>query len=93
MESAGADIIDIGGESTRPGSEGVSAAEQLRRILPVLEKLRGRLKIPISIDTSNAEVAEAAVGAGRGNPERRDRLARRREARRSGSAPQDCRSF
>jgi dihydropteroate synthase len=64
MESAGADIIDIGGESTRPGSEGVSAAEQLRRILPVLEKLRGRLKIPISIDTSNVEVAEAAVGAG-----------------------------
>jgi dihydropteroate synthase len=64
MESAGADIIDIGGESTRPGSEGVSAAEQLRRILPVLEKLRGRLRIPISIDTSNVEVAEAAVGAG-----------------------------
>ena len=72
MESAGADIIDIGGESTRPGSEGVSAAEQLRRILPVLEKLRGRLKIPISVDTSNAEVAEAAVARRRGNPERRN---------------------
>ena len=64
MESAGADIIDIGGESTRPGSEGVSAAEQLRRILPVLEKLRGRLKIPISVDTSSAEVAESAIAAG-----------------------------
>jgi dihydropteroate synthase len=64
MESAGADIIDIGGESTRPGSEGVSAAEQLRRILPVLEKLRGRLKIPISVDTSSAEVAESTIAAG-----------------------------
>src|SRR5450432_2485726 len=48
MERAGADILDIGGESTRPGSESVSAEEQLRRILPVLEKLRGRLTIPIS---------------------------------------------
>ena len=64
MQSAGADIIDIGGESTRPGSEGTPAAEQLRRILPVLEKLRGRLTIPISVDTSSAEVAEAAIAAG-----------------------------
>jgi dihydropteroate synthase len=64
MESAGADIIDIGGESTRPGSEGVPAEEQLRRILPVLERLRGRLKIPVSVDTSNAQVAESAIAAG-----------------------------
>ncbi len=64
MEGQGADIIDIGGESTRPGSEGISVAEELRRILPVLEGLRGKLKIPISVDTSKAEVAEAAAKAG-----------------------------
>lgn len=64
MERAGADLIDIGGESTRPGSEGVSADEELRRILPVLEGLRGKLRIPISIDTSKSQVAEAAVQAG-----------------------------
>jgi len=64
IERAGADILDIGGESARPGSEGVSAEEELRRILPVFEKLRGRLKIPISIDTAKAEVAEAAANAG-----------------------------
>jgi dihydropteroate synthase len=61
MERAGADMIDVGGESTRPGAKTVSASEEMRRILPVLEKLRGRLKIPISIDTSKAEVAEAAA--------------------------------
>jgi len=64
IERAGADILDIGGESTRPGSEGISAHEELRRILPVLQKLRGLLKIPISIDTSKAEVAEASAVAG-----------------------------
>ncbi|MGB9068335.1 MAG: dihydropteroate synthase [Candidatus Acidiferrales bacterium] len=64
MERAGADLIDVGGESTRPGSETISATEELRRVLPVLEKLRGRLKIPISVDTSKAEVAEAAVYQG-----------------------------
>lgn len=64
MERAGADILDIGGESTRPGSKGISAKEELRRILPVLEKLRGHIKIPISVDTSKAEVAEAAADAG-----------------------------
>jgi dihydropteroate synthase len=64
MERAGADILDIGGESTRPGSEGVTAKEELRRILPVLEKLRGKIKIPISVDTSKSEVAEAAAAAG-----------------------------
>src|SRR5277367_4502630 len=64
MELAGADIIDIGGESTRPGSTGISAEEELRRVIPVLEKLRKKIGIPISIDTSKAEVAEAAADAG-----------------------------
>src|SRR5579875_699760 len=64
IERAGADIVDIGGESTRPGSEPVSSAEELRRVLPVLEALRGRLKIPVSIDTMKPEVAEAAAAAG-----------------------------
>lgn len=64
IERAGADILDIGGESTRPGSEGISTEEELRRIIPVLEKLRGKIKIPISVDTSKSEVAEAAAAAG-----------------------------
>ncbi len=64
MERAGADIIDIGAESARPGSRGISADEELRRLLPVLRKLRGRLRVPISVDTSKAEVAEAALAAG-----------------------------
>lgn len=64
IEEAGADVLDIGGESTRPGSQPVPVEEQLRRILPVLGKLRGRLKIPISIDTSSSEVATAAAAAG-----------------------------
>ena len=53
MEREGADIIDIGGESTRPGSRGISAEEELRRVIPVIEKLRGKLGIPISVDTAN----------------------------------------
>jgi len=64
MEAAGADIIDIGGESTRPGSEPVSVETELARGLPVVAGLRGRLKIPISIDTQKARVAEAALAAG-----------------------------
>jgi dihydropteroate synthase len=64
IERAGADILDIGGESTRPGSEGISTEEELRRIIPVLEKLQGKIKIPISVDTSKSEVAEAAATAG-----------------------------
>lgn len=64
IESAGADLLDVGGESTRPGSSGTPAREELARILPVLQGLHGRLKIPISIDTQKAEVAEAAVEAG-----------------------------
>jgi dihydropteroate synthase len=64
LESSGADLLDIGGESTRPGAEGISAEEEIRRILPVLERLRGKLRIPISADTSKSEVAEAAAEAG-----------------------------
>jgi len=64
MQRDGADIIDIGAESTRPGSEGISAAEELSRLLPVLEALRGKLKIPISVDTQKAAVAELAIGSG-----------------------------
>ena len=64
MEAAGADIIDIGGESTRPGSSGISAVEELGRILPVIQGLRGKISVPISVDTSKSEVAEAAAAAG-----------------------------
>ena len=64
MERAGADILDIGAESTRPGSTGISGEEELERLLPVLQSLHGRLKIPISIDTQKARVAEIAIGAG-----------------------------
>jgi len=64
MEKAGADLLDIGGESTRPGSQGTPAETEIARVLPVLEGLRGRLKIPVSIDTRKAEVAEAAMAAG-----------------------------
>jgi dihydropteroate synthase len=64
IERAGADLLDVGGESTRPGSNETSASVELDRILPVLEALRGRLKIPISVDTRRASVAELAVSAG-----------------------------
>ncbi len=60
----GADLIDIGGESTRPGSAGVDAGEEIRRILPVLEALDGKYPLPISIDTSKMEVARAALERG-----------------------------
>jgi dihydropteroate synthase len=64
MERAGADLLDIGGESTRPGSEETSASEELNRILPVLEGLRGWLKIPVSVDTRRSTIAELAICAG-----------------------------
>lgn len=64
LEREGADIIDIGGESTRPGAEKVSLEEELRRVLPVIEALRKEVSIPISIDTYKAEVAKAAIDAG-----------------------------
>jgi dihydropteroate synthase len=64
MQSAGADIIDIGGESTRPGAQKISAAEEVKRVVPVIRRLKKRLKIPISVDTYKAEVAAAALAAG-----------------------------
>ena len=64
MEKAGAALLDIGAESTRPGSQGISAEEELQRLLPVLGGLCRLLKIPISIDTQKAEVAGAALDAG-----------------------------
>jgi dihydropteroate synthase len=64
LEQAGADILDIGGESTRPGAKPTPPEEELGRVLPVLERLRGRVKIPISIDTRRAEVAEMAARSG-----------------------------
>ena len=66
MQDAGADLIDVGGESTRPGAAEVSADEERRRIEPVLERLAGRVTIPISIDTYKAEVARAALDRGAG---------------------------
>ena len=88
LERAGADILDVGGESTRPGSVGVSAETELGRVLPVIEKLRGKIRIPISVDTSKSEVAEAAAAAGAeivndvtalGNDPRIAEVARRRK--------------
>lgn len=64
MQRAGADILDIGAESTRPGSVGIPAAEELARLLPVMEALQGRIKIPISVDTQKACVGEIALGVG-----------------------------
>jgi dihydropteroate synthase len=64
MERAGADLVDVGGESTRPGSRGTSTKEELARVIPVLKALRGVLNVPISIDTRKADVAEGALGAG-----------------------------
>jgi dihydropteroate synthase len=64
MERAGADLIDIGGESTRPGSTETPAETELARILPVLEGLQGALKIPVAVDTRKYRVAEAAISAG-----------------------------
>ncbi|KAG6948323.1 hypothetical protein JG687_00015552 [Phytophthora cactorum] len=64
MEQAGVDIIDIGGESSRPGAESVTEDEELKRVLPVIRGIREKSKIAISIDTTKAEVARQAVGAG-----------------------------
>jgi dihydropteroate synthase len=64
MEDAGAGILDIGGESTRPYSQGVEEDEELGRVVPVLERLVGRVSIPISIDTTKAKVARAAIALG-----------------------------
>jgi dihydropteroate synthase len=64
MAAEGADIVDVGGESTRPGAEPVPADEELRRVLQVIRELRAKTDIPISIDTSKSQVARAAIEAG-----------------------------
>ncbi len=64
LEKAGADILDIGGESSRPFSDLVSVDEEIRRVVPVVEKLASCCRIPISIDTNKAEVARHAIAAG-----------------------------
>ncbi|MCP6757922.1 MAG: dihydropteroate synthase [Fischerella sp. CENA71] len=64
LQAAGADIIDLGGQSTRPGAEQISIAEELDRILPVLQVLRPEISVPISIDTTRSAVAIAAIKAG-----------------------------
>jgi dihydropteroate synthase len=64
MAAEGADIVDVGGESTRPGAEPIAAEEELRRVIPVIEELRAKIEIPISIDTSKSDVARAAIRAG-----------------------------
>ena len=64
LQKAGADLLDIGGESTRPGSADVTEEEERKRVLPVLAKLRGKLDIPVSIDTRRANIAREAVEAG-----------------------------
>ncbi len=64
IEEQGADLIDVGAESTRPGSAPISAAEEIRRLIPVLKRLRGKLAVPLSVDTYKAEVAELAITHG-----------------------------
>jgi dihydropteroate synthase len=64
MISEGADIIDIGGESTRPGGEPVSAAEEINRVVPIIEALASRTDTPVSVDTTKSEVARTALDAG-----------------------------
>jgi dihydropteroate synthase len=66
LAEEGADALDVGGESTRPGADGVSLEEELRRVIPVIERLAKQTAIPISIDTSKPEVMRAAVAAGAG---------------------------
>src|SRR3989475_10946889 len=64
IEAEGADLLDLGGESSRPGSQPVPLDVELARVLPVLAALAGRIRIPISVDTTKAEVARRALGAG-----------------------------
>lgn len=64
MEKDGADFIDIGGESTRPGAEKIGIEEELDRVIPVIQELKSKVSIPISIDTYNPEVAKAAIDHG-----------------------------
>jgi dihydropteroate synthase len=88
MVAQGADILDVGGESTRPGGARVSVDEEIRRVVPVLRALAGRITVPISVDTTKATVARAALDAGaevindisglRFDPELADEVARAR---------------
>lgn len=64
LEEEGADILDIGGQSTRPGSEEITEEEEIKRVIPVIEELSKKINIPISIDTTRAEVAEKAFNSG-----------------------------
>lgn len=64
IEAEGANILDIGGESTRPGAASISAETEIERILPVLKQMHGRLRIPISVDTTKSVVAQAAIESG-----------------------------
>ena len=64
LEAGGADILDIGGESSRPGSDFISAEEESARIIPVIKGLQGKVQVPISVDTMKADVAEAAIDSG-----------------------------
>ena len=64
MEIDGADIIDVGGESSRPGSKSISVEEELQRVIPVIEKISSSIKLPVAIDTQKAEVALQAIRAG-----------------------------
>src|SRR3990172_4076326 len=64
MVAAGADLIDVGGESTRPGAEPISSEEELHRVIPVIERLSQEIPVPVSIDTYKAEVARKALQAG-----------------------------
>lgn len=64
MEAEGADIIDIGAESSRPGAEPIDASEELRRLIPVVKAVRGAVSLPISVDTTKAVVAQSAIQAG-----------------------------
>ena len=66
MQDAGADIIDVGGESTRPGAQAVSLQQELDRVIPVIETIASQLSVPVSIDTSKPEVMREAVRAGAG---------------------------
>jgi dihydropteroate synthase len=64
LVAAGVDIIDIGGQSTRPGAEQITLAEELERVLPILQVLRSEISVPISVDTTRASVAKASIEAG-----------------------------
>lgn len=64
LEEEGADVLDVGAESTKPGSKRISATEEMQRLSPVLKRLRGKLMIPISVDTYKSEVAERAIDLG-----------------------------